>query len=57
MTLHYQKVRETKTCCVYETGSKAANDLQTLYLKKTALEAAGISPAANLVLEIKEEKA
>lgn len=45
---------ETKTCYRFEYGSREENNLVTLYLKKTDVNAAGINAAKGVTVTVEE---
>ncbi len=47
-------VKETKSCYVFGSGSREGGDLLTLYLKKTDVQLAGISPAKGITVTVTE---
>lgn len=54
MELHFTYVKDTKTCHVFENGTKP--EFTTLYLKKFQIEAAGINPKKGLTVKIEETR-
>ena len=53
--LDYTKVKETKTCYVFQTGEKGTKDFQTLYLKKATVDAAGINPSDGIKVTVEQK--
>lgn len=56
MKIDYKFKKETKSCYVFETGNIEKGDLQSLYLKKSTIAAAGINPQKGITAEIAEKK-
>ena len=56
MKIDYKFKKETKRCYVFETGNMEKGDLQSLYLKKSTIAAAGINPQKGITAEIAEKK-
>lgn len=56
MKLHYKLTKETKTCYVFQTGNRETGDLMTLYLKREAVDAAGIETSKGIVVTIEEDR-
>ena len=54
LELFYDYSRQTKPCCVYQNGDRAAGDLQTLYVKKDKLVEAGIPVGQPVKVTIEE---
>ncbi len=54
LTITYRYARETKTCYVYESGEPRTPEHQSLYLKKTGIEAAGIDPKRPITVTISQ---
>jgi hypothetical protein len=54
MKLNFKYVKDTKTCHVFENGTKP--DFTTLYLKKTQVDADGIDPKKGIAVTIEETK-
>lgn len=54
MKIHFKLLKTTKTC--YRFEHKNGDDLETLYLKKSALQEAGIDPKNGIVITVEEEK-
>ena len=54
MKIHFKLLKATKTC--YRFEHKNGDDLETMYLKKSALQEAGIDPKNGIVITIEEEK-
>ena len=52
MKIHFEHIRSTKTCEVFQHGDKP--DMITLYLKKSQLAEEGIHPAKGLTVTIEE---
>lgn len=55
MKLKMKLVDTTKTCYRFESGSRAGDDLRTMYLKKTDIDAAGIDPAKGITVTVEED--
>ena len=56
MKLTYRLAKTTKTCYVFQTGARETGDLMTLYLKREAVDAAGIHPAGGISVTIEEAR-
>lgn len=54
MKLTYKLTKTTKTCYVFQTGSMETGELMTLYLKRDAVDAAGINPASGVSVTVEE---
>ena len=52
MKVHFEHIRSTKTCEVFQHGEKP--DMITLYLKKSQLDEEGIRPTMGLTVTIEE---
>ena len=52
MKIHFEHIRSTKTCEVFQHGEKP--DMITLYLKKSQLDEEGIRPTRGLTVTIEE---
>ena len=52
MKLDYVLLKETKTCCRFER--REGDDIETIYLKKDKLKAAGIDPNKGITVTIEE---
>jgi len=55
--LKMRYLKETKTCTVFQSGTREGNDLLTLYLKKSDIAAAGIDPAKGITVAVEEDEA
>jgi len=55
--LKMKYLKETKTCTVFQSGTREGNDLLTLYLKKEDVKAAGIDPAKGITVTVEEASA
>jgi hypothetical protein len=53
LKLKFRYKTETKTCYRFETGTMP--DIMTVYLKKSAVDAAGIDPKKGVVLTIEQD--
>lgn len=54
MRIPYKFVKETKTCYRFEHREGA--ELETLYLKKSSVNAAGIDPRNGIIVTIEEDR-
>ena len=54
MKIHFEHIRSTKTCEVFQHGEKP--DMITLYLKKSDVKEAGIDPQKGIEVTINEAK-
>jgi hypothetical protein len=50
--LKMKYLKETKTCTVFQSGTRDGNDLLTLYLKKDDVKTAGIDPAKGITVTV-----
>lgn len=55
LKLKMRYLKETKTCTVFQSGTREGNDLLTLYLKKENVKAAGIDPAKGITVMVEED--
>lgn len=55
MIINFKLKCETKSCYRFESGEKP--DYVTLYLKKSAVDTAGIDPDKGITVTIEESKA
>lgn len=54
MKIKFKLRNETKNCYRFESGSRENDDLLTLYLKKSDIDAAGIDPKNGIVVTVEE---
>lgn len=54
LKMYFRLVKETKSCYRFETGQGA--DWTALYLKKRAIEAAGIDPYKGVTITVAERR-
>lgn len=56
LKLSFSLKHETKTCYRFETGSREADNLTTLYLKKADVDGAQIDPHKGITVTVEEAK-
>lgn len=56
LKLNFELLNETKTCYRFQSGSREAENLTTLYLKKSDVTGAGIDPKKGITITVEEGK-
>lgn len=56
LKIKFKLKAETKTCYRFQSGEDRAEDMLTLYLKKSQVTAAGIDPKKGITVTVEQTK-